>query len=243
MKKISFICCYTKKDMLDDLQKSAGCLVDYEVEWVLIDNSSNRFPSAAAALNYGFDKSTSQIVVFLHQDIILYDQITIDRVVNAAECGCIVGFAGRFSDGGKIVSTISDGQNKDRIYDYDFKGKDWLDVLTCDECFIAMSRDTYNAVGGYDEKNFDGWHLYGVDFTLRAAQRHIPVVIVRANAWHRSHGTMDRNFDKYKNILRKIYKKDYKKIYYPCGWTYTNSFKYYGRYCARSLKRMLKRER
>lgn len=215
---------------------------DYEIEWILIDNSCNRFNSAAAALNYGFSQSTSSIVVFLHQDIILYDQETIDRVVAAAEKGYIAGFAGRLSSGGKVVSVISDGEKKDRTYDYDFNGKDWVEVLTCDECFIAMNRETYEKVGGFDQDNFDGWHLYVVDLTLRANDRSIPVVVVRANAWHRSHGTMDKEFDRYKNILRKKYKDDYQKIYYPCGWTYTSSLKYYGRYFARSIKRALKQE-
>ena len=51
MKKISFICCYTKEDLLNDLKKSTACLTDYEIEWVLIDNRNNRFKSAASALN------------------------------------------------------------------------------------------------------------------------------------------------------------------------------------------------
>ena len=229
--------------MLCDLRKSANCLKDYEIEWVLIDNRNNIFTSAAAALNYGFNESSSSIVVFLHQDIILYDQETIDRAVAAAESGFIAGFAGRLSVGGNVVSTIFDGEKKDRKYSYDFRDQDWLRVLTCDECFVAMTRDTYTKVEGFDQDNFDGWHLYVVDMTLRAAQKQIPVVAVRANSWHRSHGAMDKNFDKYKNVLRKKYKKEYQKIYYPCGWTYTNTFKFYGRYCARSVKRFLKQER
>ena len=64
MKKISFICCYTKEDLLNDFKKSTDCLTDYEIEWVLIDNRNNRFKSAASALNYGFNKSTSPIVIF-----------------------------------------------------------------------------------------------------------------------------------------------------------------------------------
>ncbi len=243
MKQISFICCYTKEDMLNELRSSTACLSNYKIEWILIDNRNRQFPSAASALNYGFGQSTSEIVVFLHQDIILYDQVTIDRVVAAAEQGFIAGFAGRMIDGGALVSSISDGQKKDHVYNYDFSGNDFVKVLTCDECFIAMTRDTYKRVGGFDEENFDGWHLYVVDLTLRARERQIPVVVVKANAWHRSHGTMDKAFDKYKNVLRKKYKKDYRKIFYPCGWTYTSTVKYYGRLFGRTIKDCLKRER
>lgn len=240
MKKISFICCYTKEDVLEELKESTSCLTDYDIEWILIDNRNKRFSSASSALNYGYKKSSSEILVFLHQDIILYDQVTIDRIVTAVKRGCIAGFAGRLSDGGEIVSSISDGQEKDRVYKYDFGDNDWVGVLTCDECFVAMTRDTYKKVGGFDEEYFDGWHLYAVDLTLRAYERYIPVVVVKANAWHKSHGIMNKDFDRYKNVLRKKYKKEYKKIYYPCGWTYTNSIKYYGRLLARTIKDILR---
>ena len=243
MKKISFICCYTKEDLLNDLKKSADCLTDYEIEWVVIDNRNNRFKSAASALNYGFNKSTSPIVIFLHHDIVLYDQATIDRVVAACEKGNIAGFAGTLPNGGELVSTISDGEDKEWTYDYDFQNQDWIQVRTCDECFIAMSRDTYHNVGGFDQENFDGWHFYVVDMTLQAAQRHIPVVVVRANAWHRSHGKIDKSFDKYKNILRKKYKNEYFKIYYPCGWTYTNDVFFYVRDFLHNIRIRLKGER
>lgn len=229
--------------MIEELKKSTGCLVDYEIEWILIDNRNNAFSSAASALNYGFDKSSSQIVFFIHQDIILFDQITIDRVVSAVEKNNIVGFAGRLSNGGEIVSTIYEGPQKEKKYFYNFNDSEFVNVLTCDECFVAMNREIFEKVGGFDQKNFDGWHFYGVDLTLRAAERNIPVVIVETNAWHRSHGVLDSNFDRYKNILRKKYKGNYNKIYYPCGWTYTNSIKFYCRYLARTVKRMIKRER
>lgn len=241
MKKISFICCYTNESMLEDMKHSTECLKDYDIEWVLIDNKNNCFTSAAEALNYGFSQSTSDFVVFLHQDIILYDQITIDKIVGAVEQGYIAGFAGRKVDGGKVVSCFTDGQNKNRVYDYDFGDNDWIEVLTCDECFIAMSREIYAKVGGFDEINFDGWHLYGVDFTLTAAEKNIPVVVVPANAWHRSYGTMNKDFDRYKNVLRKKYKSSYSKIYYPCGWTYTSTVKYYSRLVGRCVKNFFKK--
>ncbi len=242
MKKISFICCYTNEQMLADLKSSTACLEKYEIEWIVIDNRGNKFTSCASALNYGFSKSSSNVVIFLHQDIVINDQVTIDRVVHAAEKGNVVGLAGRLPNGGAIVSSISEGKDKDRQYDFDFSGKEWINVMTCDECFIAMSRKTFEDVGGFDSINFDGWHLYVVDLTLRAAQKNVPVVVVRANAWHRSHGSIDMAFDHYKNVLRKKYKRYYKKIYYPCGWTYTNSLLYYCRLIARTIKNSLKKD-
>ncbi|MCR4923787.1 MAG: glycosyltransferase family protein [Lachnospiraceae bacterium] len=235
MKKISFICCYTKENLLYELKKSTACLSDYEIEWIAIDNRNDRFTSAASALNYGFRESSFNIVVFLHQDIVLYDQLTIDRVVDAAEQGNIVGFAGRRANGGEMVSTLITGEDEKFTYAFDFGDSDRIKVSTCDECFMAMSRETFELLGAFDEKNFDGWHFYGVDFSLRAAKKHIPVLVVRANAWHRSRGNWDKNFNKYKNILRKKYKKEYKIIHYPCGWTYTSTIKYYGNQLLRSI--------
>ena len=90
---------------------------------------TRRFKSAASALNYGFNKSTFPIVIFLHHDIILYDQATIDWVVGACETGNIAGFAGILPNGGELVSTISDGEDKEWTYDYDFHNQDWNIVL------------------------------------------------------------------------------------------------------------------
>lgn len=152
-----------------------------------------------------------------------------DRVVKTTERGCIVGFAGRIADGVNVVSSICDGQDEDCVYNCDFRGNDELPVLTCDECFIAMSRETSKMIGGFDHKNFDGWHLCGVNLTLRAAERNILVVVVQVDAWHCSHGNMDQNFDKYKNVIRKKYRNEYRRIYYPCGWMYKNPFEFYSR--------------
>ena len=69
MKKISFICCYTRPDLVEELKESVKDYSSFDMEWVLIDNSDGKYSSAAAALNAGFKKSTADVLVFLHHDI------------------------------------------------------------------------------------------------------------------------------------------------------------------------------
>ena len=89
-----------------------------------------------------------------------------------------------------------------------------------------MKRNVFTQIGGFDEKNFNGWHFYVVDMTLKAHLLNIPCVVVSADIWHRSMGRKDKNWETYENVLREKYKRNFKKIYYPCGHCYTNKLLY-----------------
>ena len=221
MKKISFICCYTRPDLVEELKESVKDYSSFDMEWVLIDNSDGKYSSAAAALNAGFKKSTADVLVFLHHDIEFDTEATLLSIYREAMNGHVVGVAGRKENGGPLVTTITDGKNKERSHYYNFQSES-EPVLACDECVLAMSRETYLKVGGFDEVNFDGWHFYGVDLCLRAKEKGITSVVVPTKLWHKSTGNHDKNWDFYEERLRRLYKDKYKVIYYPCGRCYTN---------------------
>ena len=91
-----------------------------------------------------------------------------------------------------MVSTIIDGLNKERHHPYSFRSE-CEEVMTCDECLIGMSRETFNRVNGFDEKAFDGWHFYGVDLCLRARKNGIRSCVVPSELWHKSRGNRDND--------------------------------------------------
>ena len=191
MKQISFICCYTKPELLEKLVSSLSSYQSYRIEWILVDNTQGRYSSAASALNAGTEKSTTDILVFLHQDIEFDAEKTLDLICQEVENGKIVGVAGRKIDGGPLVTSITDGQNAERPHAYPFKSS-CEEVLACDECLIAVSREVFDRVRGFNEKDFDGWHFYGVDFCLRAKEMGISSCVVPSKLWHKSKGSHDK---------------------------------------------------
>ena len=66
---ISVICAYNNKEILDNylLKSLKDQTKDYEL--ILIDNTKNKFKSAAEALNYGGNNAKEKYLMFIHQDI------------------------------------------------------------------------------------------------------------------------------------------------------------------------------
>lgn len=70
------------------------------------------------------------------------------------------------SDDQRVVS--KDDESKDehivmlKLYDR-ISISSWWPIRAC----LCRRGTSYN-VGGFDQANFDGWHFYVVDFTLRA---------------------------------------------------------------------------
>lgn len=238
MKQVSLICCYTNPKLVDELKKSVNDFQSYQIEWVMIDNSRGSYSSAASALNAGAQISTTDILIFLHQDIEFDNENTLDLICQEAKKGKIVGVAGRKINGGALVTNIDDGLNGERHHSYPFQSS-YEDVLTCDECLIAMTREVYNNVDGFNETVFDGWHFYGVDLCLRAYKKGIQSCVVPSKLWHKSKGSHDKNWKRYEEKLRRIYRNDFQVIFYPCGRCYTNPVLFHCTRLLRPIRKLL----
>lgn len=68
-KRISLITVYNNEKLVREMTDSAAVQQGVSVEYILLDNRGRKFESAAAALNEGIEKSTGEVLVFLHQDI------------------------------------------------------------------------------------------------------------------------------------------------------------------------------
>ncbi|MBQ8971722.1 MAG: glycosyltransferase [Clostridia bacterium] len=236
--KISMICCWTREDMVADMQKSTNSFQHYEIEWVLIDNRESAYTSAAAALNAGFLRSTTNYLIFLHQDIVFHSEEDLERIINEIKNNRIVGVAGRKENGGPLVTSIVDGVHHERTHHYPFHGEAEK-VFTLDECLIGMNRQIFSELHGFDEDYFDGWHFYGVDLCIRANLNHIECVVVPSKLWHRPKGTHDQKWELYEKKLRKRYKNRYGVLYYPCGRCYANPILFYATKWLRPLRKQM----
>lgn len=151
---ISLICVYNDSRVFQDMSLSlAGQTAVHEL--IGIDNTANRFPSAASALNHGASTAQGDILIFLHQDILFHQpwalQTISDGLTNLQEDAVL----GLYGAGGDVVYGIE-------------PTTPLTSAETLDECLIAMRRSTWQSFK-FNEAVCDGWHLYAVELCLRAS--------------------------------------------------------------------------
>lgn len=78
--KVSIIIVYTDDNLLREclLYCKQQTFKD-EIELITLDNRESRFPSAAQALNYGAENSHGDVLIFLHQDLFLWENDFVHR--------------------------------------------------------------------------------------------------------------------------------------------------------------------
>ena len=228
MKSISLICVYNNQELLDTMVNSCkNQTVGFEnIEFILIDNTAGAFSSAAAALNYGTKKATTDTWVFLHQDIEFLKEDGLEYIINYLNNNpeVLVGAAGvksRKKDYNGIVSSMYSGIYKAKYSDE----QNPQEVFVLDECLFACRKELFGKIC-FDEIICDGWHLYAADLCLQAKLNGYSVVVLPlSQVWHKSWGNADKEYFRTQNVLARKYKKHYEIINTTNSWTYTNPMK------------------
>ena len=111
---LALICCYNDEKQLNELLLDSYNEQDVECEKIFIDNSTNRFSSAAKALNYGTSISKSNYYIFLHQDIKFLSSDSLKNFYEELKkCDGILGVAGVKENEKKVFTSIVHGKNKE----------------------------------------------------------------------------------------------------------------------------------
>ena len=144
---------------------------DKNYEIIPILNFGNKY-SAAQALNLGIEKANADIVVLCHQDVVFYENwinLLFDRISdieeNATKNWGVLGTAGitKKDDTYGVVHNL-----KGKLQWQASKGVKYGPVQTVDEhCMIIRK----SAGLRFDEKTFNGFHMYGPDICLSALSR------------------------------------------------------------------------
>lgn len=227
-KRISLITVYNNEKLVREMTDSAAVQQGVSVEYILLDNRGRKFESAAAALNEGIEKSTGEVLVFLHQDIEFLSEGVLEDIYDYAVKNkrVIFGSAGveRRTDsktGGGLLSSMFAGPDKTKYNTLSQPQK----AFTLDECLIACHRSCVNELR-FDERVCDGWHLYGADLCLQAqALYRLEVYAVPIDCWHKSNGNADESYFECQERLGKKYRKYYKIVNTTNGYVYTNTLK------------------
>jgi Glycosyltransferase like family len=147
-------------------------------------------PSAAHGLNVGIDRAKHAWIVGLHQDVVLprgWDRIVLDQLAEAEKRFGPIGVAGVYGVGhviegpGRSLCAQRIGHVVDRGRILDDGPPLPARVAALDELLLIVPRGT--------PLRFDpalGFHLYGADICLQAAERGLAVVAIEALCYHNS---------------------------------------------------------
>jgi tetratricopeptide (TPR) repeat protein len=163
--------------------------------------------SLAEGYGRGIARARYGTLLFVHDDLEILNPDFAARLLAALEEHDIVGIAGttRVVGGawhfaghpylrGQVAMRAGEGLIA-TIYGVPSVSSGKLQVL--DGLLLACSRDVATRIG-FDATNFDGWHLYDMDFTLRAARAGLScatrndILVV-----HNSQGSYDQDWLKY----------------------------------------------
>lgn len=222
MKKISVITVYNDRAKLESQLLASLKLQDIEYELIAIDNSADKYKSAASAYNAGGGYANSDLLVFTHQDITLKTPSELRKFaeyIEQFEVGDIIGAAGVKYGGENGCWNLTGG--KEYISEIKEKISEPIEAFSLDEVFIGMKKETFEMYH-FNEKVCDNWHLYAVEICLHAIKEGHKNYIVPVQIHHFSWGNINSSFHKtMKNLLRQ-YHGYFKTIWTTCIIVSTN---------------------
>jgi hypothetical protein len=198
-------------------------------DFILLDNKDSSYRSAAQAYNEGSAKAKGDYLMFIHQDVFLPSSTWLRDAEQSLSTISNLGIAGV---AGMLQPTfISDFEICARYYLLEslnlskvwwhrygrgnvFHGREKRPSLgkfvskvittkTLDELLLIVPAKVFEKAK-FDEITCDDWHLYGVDYSLSAAQKSLDVCVLPQSVIHLSSGKVS---NAYFETLMKIIKK------------------------------------
>jgi len=187
---ITFVVCVNDEDQLNSNLMRSPCLWPGTPHEVLAYRDQR---SAADGLDAGLKEAANELVVLVHQDVYLplgWDRRFLEQLEQAEREFGPVGVVGvygiRYRDG----EPTHYGRAVDRFWLLERGGPFPAVVDGLDEIVLAVRRDS-----GLHADPALGFHLYGTDLCLSAAEAGLTNVVVDALAYHNSlFGDLDRSY-------------------------------------------------
>ena len=151
-------------------------LAEVPHEVILINDAR----SYAEGYNRALQRARHDVVLFAQDDIDILSPDFAARLLRAICRHALVGIAGtrklvggawHFAGYPHLAGQIGrpNGEGRYVVTLYDVTERETKGLQAVDGLLFATRRDTALRLG-FDESGFDGWHLYDLDFSLRAAQ-------------------------------------------------------------------------
>ena len=219
MEYISIIICSRKQNINNDLSYNIKNTIGCNYELIIIDNSTNQY-SIFEAYNLGIKKSKGELIVFLHDDIIIHTQdwgLVLKNIFkNDAKIG-LVGVAGAkvktkmpsawwdCAEEQKVINIIQHFPNKEKKkLNLGFDNNCNVEVAVVDGVFMAIRKDNrikFNV-------NFKGFHKYDLNLSFETFKYGYKIIVTNnILIEHLSRGTINKSWYLSTIEIHEIYKK------------------------------------
>ncbi|WP_298944425.1 glycosyltransferase [uncultured Microbacterium sp.] len=201
---VSIVCVYNDPEVLEScLARSIRELLDSApaTEFLPIDNRNNAFSTAGGALNEGAQRARNDVVVFVHQDVVLHSLIALERAAAVLLTRPDIGVAGAVGIDARHHIL---GRIRDRVVPIGKVALEPLDVDTLDEVLLIVSRDRILSEP-LSEDPLLAWHAYGVEYCARSRHAGLRAVALEAPLTHNSLTTNLKDLDLAHHRVGEIY--------------------------------------
>jgi hypothetical protein len=179
--------------------------IESNCEYLYIDNTESNTHHAYSAYNVFLQEAQGKYIILCHQDVELcFDRIEIldQRIQEMDQIDDqwgVLGNAGAINLKYKVMH-ITNGNPPVHVK----RGKKFPQkVKSLDENFILVKKSANLAVSA----NLSGFHFYGTDICLIASIIGYNSYVIDFHLYHKSTGTIDKNFWDIKNAFQKKYEK------------------------------------
>ncbi|MDT0144603.1 glycosyltransferase [Microbacterium sp. PRC9] len=181
----SIVCVYNDPDVLE------GCLARSireglpsapQTEFIAVDNRGNPFPGAGAALNHGARLARNDVVVFVHQDVVLHSLVALEEAAAVLMAEPDIGIAGAVGIDARHRIL---GRIRDRVVPIGEVATEPRDVESLDEVLLLLRRErVWNEP--LSEDPLLAWHAYGVEYSARSRRAGLRAVALDIPLTHNS---------------------------------------------------------
>jgi hypothetical protein len=183
---LTFVACVADDGLLNSNLLASPCLAPGSRHEVILVRNAR---SAAAGLNLGIERAVGDLIVCMHQDVFLpdgWDDRLIEQFAMAEQEFGSIGIAGVYGVGpatsqNEVLAAQRIGRVCDRGRSLDEGIPLPARAATLDELLLVVPKGT--PLKADPEL---GFHLYGADLCLQAAERGLTVVVIDAYCNHNS---------------------------------------------------------
>jgi hypothetical protein len=224
---ITVVCIFNNIDKLNNCLVKSLDKQNVEFEKIFIDNTDNKYNSAASVFNRVWSKAKGEFIMFVHQDVELLSNNWLDvvekEIKRYKDIG-VVGVAGCKQNTKGVYTNAVHGIQPE--YAGQYRIDKTMEAQTVDECLFIVPKQILESVK-FDENICNGWHLYSVDYCLSVLKNKYKVYLIPNEIYHYSSGfSMDSSY--FKILLKLVYKnkKHFTNIRTTCGnWDTKNNIK------------------
>lgn len=211
----AFVVCSIQENRLEQLRTSLDQYFGKPYQLIHIGDAA----SLCEGYNRGLKEVKAEITIFCHDDILLTKEHFADALSDALKEADIVGVAGcsKLTEGkwvsagfpylhGHLVHHAPQGNPRYVNYGCARDEARVPNILALDGCFIAAKTSVAKQIG-FDEKTFDGFHLYDLDFCFRAYQQGLKLMVdYGLQIVHTSSGNWDNRWRRYRGRFNRKFR-------------------------------------